>query len=52
MPITRVLGKVATENKVMTQSNEPLVKKIAQIERKKRTINLEIVSAKMNLMSI
>lgn len=51
MPITSILGKVATENKVMTQSNPPL-KKIPQIDNTTSTIILERVSANMNLVSI
>lgn len=51
--MTSVLGKVASEKSVMSQSKEPdLEKKMAQRERKKRTSSLERVSAMMNFVSI
>jgi hypothetical protein len=51
MPMTSVLGKVAIEKRVMSQSNPPL-KKITHIDSRTRTKTFERVSAIMNLVSI
>jgi len=52
MPMTRVLGRVAREKRVMSHSRDPFEKKRAQSERRRRTRSLESVSAMMNLVFI
>jgi len=52
MPMTRVLGRVAREKRVMSHSREPLAKKRVQSERRRSTRSLESVSAMMNLVFI
>lgn len=51
IPMTRVLGKVAMEKRVMSQSNPPW-EKPAHKERIRSTRTFERVSASMNLVSI
>jgi len=51
MPMTSVLGKVAIEKRVMSQSNPPL-KKTTHADSRTRTKTFERVSASMNLVSI